>query len=181
MNKLYIDGSEWTERYAKQGSLVADAKASVEFNMHRYGTTYHQRAQKTNNKSYSSAALQIYAQYLAAFPKTKNAYEIRYYYADVLFDMQRFEAAADQYALVVDADKNGKFRKDAAMNAVVAMNKVDGNAEYAKLPPAGQVPKPVAMPRTKTKLVAALDRFVANAPDDKAGDPMRFTAAQTLF
>jgi TolA-binding protein len=181
MNKLFIKGSPWTVRYAKDDQLVADIKKLVEFSMHRYGTLYHQRAQKADSQKYLASASLIYAAYLEAFPNSKNAYEIRYYYADTLVAFKKNEAAADQYTLVVNADPKGKYLKESAINAVAALNRLDQSNTYSKLPPAGQVPKAIAIPRVKAKLIAAMDQFVKVLPHDKAGDPMRFTAAQIYF
>lgn len=182
MNRLYAKNSTWTTSNAKDAETVKSATETTERNTHRYGALFHSRGQKQKKDDYLKASAKIYQLYLASFPKNENVYEIRYYLADILYYFKQFEEASAEYTKVAnERPKDGKYLKDSALNAVVAINDLDGAQKYAKLPPAGKVEKPIELPRVKEKLVAVIDNFVRLLPKDPAGHPMRFTAAQTYF
>ncbi len=181
MKKMYLGSSSWTIAFSKDAALLAEARKVTEFNMHRYGTMFHNRGQKAKNNAMLAASSKIYSLYLATFADGKNAYEIRYYLAEILFDMGQFETASQQYLAVAKADPKGKYLKPAALQAVAAMNKVDLKAKYDKLPPAGQVASPIALPATKKKLIDTIDVYVSMLPREKGGYPMRYTVAQIYF
>lgn len=181
MQLQYTGQGAWKQANKNDPDAIEDAERTVEKNLHRYGALFHQRGQKTKKKTYLEAAATIYKLHLAAFPQNENAYEIRYYLADILFDFGQFEAASAHYTIVAKAKKDGKYLKTAALQAVVAMNNVVNATKYAKLPPPGQALKPIDIPDNKRKLVDVIDNFVTLLPNDKEGEPMRFTAAQIFF
>jgi len=182
MDELYVVNSPWIRKHKGKTDLLASAKSIVEFNLHRYGTLHHTRGQKSNSKKRLVAAAQIYGVYLTSFPKGKNSYDIKFYFADIMFEFKKYELAAQNYLAVAnEKPKKGKHLKEAAMNAVVALNKLDQQTKYAKLPQAGQVPEPLDIPENKKKLLNGLETYVKLLPKEKNGYPMRYTIAETHF
>lgn len=182
MNRLYVKGSPWTVINGRNPEVAAAAKQVVEFQLHRHGTLYHQIGQKTKNEKFLKSAAGIYEQYLDTFADHKNAYEVRYYYADILSVLKKHESAAKQFdAVAQQKPKKGKYLKEAAHSAVDSLFTADKGAKYSDLPAAGRVEKPIPLPRLKLALVKQIDSYVALLPKEKAGHPMRFTAAQTYF
>ena len=47
-----------------------------------------------------------------------------YWHAELLFDLGRYDQAADAYERVVEQDPEGKYVKNAAMNTIFAIEKV---------------------------------------------------------
>lgn len=181
MHKLYLGQVAWATANKGNPEAIENAKHLVELNTHRFGATFHQRGQKAKSESYMKQAAAVYALYLESFPETSNAYDIRYYLAEILFDFKQYETAAQHYLIVAKADPKGKYMKPAAVNAVAAMNQQVVNGKWATLPPPGQVTKPLEIPAAKRKLVDTIDTYVTLLPKDKEGEPMRFTAAQIFF
>ncbi len=183
MQTTYVDsGSPWVVANAQNKDLLAEATEKARKNIHRYATLYHQQGQKLKKKPILEASAELYRLYLASFPKTDEAYELRFYLADIYFYFEKFENAADEYFKVSqERSKDGKYLKESALNAVVSIKKIDETGQYSKLPPLGQVSQPIALPRVKLKLVTMIDNFVALLPADKEGHPMRYTAAMTYF
>jgi TolA-binding protein len=182
MQRLYVKGSNWTIKHGAKKDVIDAAYKLVEFNLHRYGTLFHNRGNKSKSNEMLAGAAAIYSLYLSSFPENGHAYEIRYYLADIQFEFAKYEASSDNYTLVAQArPKDGKYLSAAAMNAVLAMNKLDAQQKYAKLPPAGQVPKPLEIPSVKKKLIVTLDNYVGFLPKSADGYPMRFTAAEVYF
>jgi TolA-binding protein len=160
---------------------IAEANHIVELNMHRYGAMFHQRGQKAKSDGYMRHAAAVYTMYLESFASNPNAYDIRYYLAEILYDFKQFEKASDHYLIVAKQDPKGKYMKPAALNAVAAMNQLVTGTKWPQLPPAGQVPSPIEIPKVKSKFVTTIDEYVRLLPAEKDGEPMRFTAAQVFF
>jgi len=181
MHGLYLGTSAWITANSKDKAVIEEASRLTENTTHRYGALFHQRGQKSKSEAYLKSSAEIYKMYLSSFPKSTNAYEIRYYLAEILFDFKQFDHASDHYLLVAKSDPKGKYHKTAALNAVAAMNQVVFATKWPALPPAGQVASPIEIPAQKKKLVATIDEYIGLLPKEKEGDPMRFTAAQTFF
>lgn len=182
MSQLYVKGSPWTIKNAKNKEAITTGKEKTETYLHRYSTLYHQKGQKTNNKSYLTTAEKLYETYLATFPKEKNAYHIKFYLADIKYEFKKYDSAANYYTEVAkDKSEKQKYLKSAAYNAVLAMNKLDQQQKYSKLPKSGKVEKPIPLPKVKQKFVSVIDNYTAWLPKEKDGHPMRYTAAQIFY
>ncbi len=183
MKALYVDqNSAWVKANAQNKDLLAEASERVQKNIHRFGATYHQQGQKLKKKPYYEAAAELYRLYLATFPKADESYELRYYLADIYMYFEQYENAADEYYKVTqERPTNGKYLKESALEAVVAIRKIDETTTYQKLPPLGQVSQPIALPRIKQKLVTMIDNYAKLLPKEKDGHAMRYTAATTFF
>ncbi len=183
MRTLYVDpSSKWVAANAQNKVLLTESSEKTQKNIHRYAAMYHQQGQKLKKKHYFDAAAELYRLYLATFPKADEAYELRYYLADIYFYFEQYENAADEYYKVTQQrPKDGKYLKDAALAAVVAIRKIDEATTYQKLPPPGQVSQAIPLPRVKIKLVTMIDNYTKLLPTEKEGFPMRYTAATTYF
>ena len=181
MQTLYLGDTVWTKANHKDDKAIANADHVVEYNMHKWGATFHQRGQKANSDGYYKSAADVYKMYLESFAAMPAAYDIRYYLAEILYGFKQYEPAADHYMKVAKQDPKGKYLKPAALNAVAAMNQLVQSKKWGALPPLGQVPKPLDLPHEKQKFVEMIDQYVALLPKEKDGEPMRFTAAQVVF
>src|SRR4029079_15806599 len=84
MKALYVDaGSKWIAANATKKDILDEAVEKTRKNIHRYGTLYHQQDKKTKKQPMLATAAELYKLYLATFPKTEDAYELRYYLADI--------------------------------------------------------------------------------------------------
>lgn len=87
-------------------------------------TDYHQEAQKTKAVATYRLARDIYKEYLDNFPKSDSAYNLRFYYAEILYALLEWEPAAEQYSLTVKADPKGLYSKSAAYNELLSYEKL---------------------------------------------------------
>ena len=82
-----------------------------------------------------------YKRYLDYFPKGHKSYDMRYWYAEVLYKLKKYDLATDQYEQTVSADAKGKHLKDAAINTIFSIEKYIGKplgaAEPSVAPDAG--------------------------------------------
>src|SRR5437763_12612536 len=71
----------------------------------------------------------MYRQYLEAYPEAEAATRLRFYYAEILWSLEEWEAAAEQYGKVADADPKGEFARKAAYDAILALEKLDAQGK----------------------------------------------------
>jgi len=182
MNENFVNSSSWTSANSANAELIAESKELTRTSTYRFGASFHKMGVESKNKKLRAIAEKIYTLYLDQFPQTTEAYEVRYYAADLQFDAGMYELAGSNYLIVSKArPKDGKYTKDAALNAVVAADKLDETQKYPALPPRGKVTAPVAIPGGKMLLVNAIDNFLTLLPEDKQAAPLAGEAAEIYF
>lgn len=101
----------------------------------------HAEARKTNQEETFAAAKALYAHYLALFPKSEASYELRFFSAELHYELGEKPQAAALYEEVVRIDlaqlkakkPAGKRLTDAAWSAVLSRDEaVGGAAEVAQ-------------------------------------------------
>ncbi|MEQ9498319.1 MAG: tetratricopeptide repeat protein [Deltaproteobacteria bacterium] len=138
---LYRPGTPW---YRYQQDRGDDGKASLEYaydltesKLRDLVTEYHRDAQKRKDVPTYELARDIYAKYLDAFSNTDSAYELRFFYGEVLWALKEWKKAADIYTKVAttqpDKKAAGKYARTAAYNAILAYEKVIAEGKEGKL------------------------------------------------
>ncbi|MBZ4421459.1 tetratricopeptide repeat protein [Myxococcus sp. RHSTA-1-4] len=141
MVDLYSPGGEWWKANEGQAPVLRNAFNVTEEAMRVMVTEYHQEAQKTRQVETYRLARDIYKQYVDAFASSGNpdfvadsAFNLRFFYAEILWALEEWQAAAAEYDAVVafkipDRDSarevsNESYRKSAAYNAILAYDKL---------------------------------------------------------
>ncbi|KFE69937.1 tetratricopeptide repeat protein [Hyalangium minutum] len=141
MVDLYRPGGTWWEANTGNKSVLRNAFNVTEEAMRVMVTEYHQEAQKTREVATYQLARDIYKEYVDAFASSSDpdfvsdsAFNLRFFYAEILWALEEWEAAAAQYDAVVafkipDRDSarevsNETYRKSASFAAVLAYDKL---------------------------------------------------------
>lgn len=141
MVELYRPGSPWWEANAGNKPVLRNAFSVTEEAMRVMVTDYHQEAQKTRQVETYRLARDIYKEYVDTFASSDDpefvsdsAFNMRFFYAEILWALEEWEAAAAQYDAVVafkipDRDSarevaNEQYRKSAAFAAIMAYDKL---------------------------------------------------------
>jgi cellulose synthase operon protein C len=175
----------------KHEAVGEDLKAAddVSDNTLRYlATTWHNEAKKTLDTSTFEYAYELYGDYLDLFPDRKEAYEMRFFYAELLYRLERFEQAGEQYVRVFLHDKKGKWAEPSAEEAVRAYDEVvkdydranKGKTVVAAITP-GQPVKGQPIPEPKKKLLAASKNYVEAYPKGKIVVESQYKIARILW
>lgn len=93
-------------------------------------TTYHKQAQDSEKKNrmneanteYDSAA-RYYAKFLERYPEHPDSYKFNFFYAEILFDREKYLEASEQYEKTLTKDLKGEFTEDAALGVVFSMER----------------------------------------------------------
>lgn len=165
------------------------AADDVSDNTLRYlATTWHNEAKKTLDTPTFEYAYELYGDYLDLFPDRKEAYEMRFFYAELLYRLERFEQAGEQYVRVFLQDRKGKWAEPSAEEAVRAYDEVvkdfdranKGKTVAVTVTP-GQPPKGQPIPEVKKKLLAASKNYIETYPKGKIVIESKYKIARVLW
>lgn len=141
MVELYRPGATWWQANAGNKPVLRNAFNVTEEAMRVMVTEYHQEAQKTRQVETYRLARDIYKEYVDTFASSDDpefvsdsAFNLRFFYAEILWTLEEWQEAAAQYDAVVafkipDRDSakevsNESYRKAASFAAVLAYDKL---------------------------------------------------------
>ncbi len=139
--ELYRPGSVWWKANESKKEVLRNGFNVAEEAMRQTVTEYHQEAQKTKQVETYKLARDIYRQYVDAFAASEDeqfvsdqAFNLKFFYAEILWALEEWEPAAKQYDGVVafkipsrpEAKEAAteKFRQNSAFNAILAYDKL---------------------------------------------------------
>jgi tetratricopeptide (TPR) repeat protein len=116
-------GSSWATGNAKNEKLVGDVAKLQETTLRNYVLQQHQEAQTSRAEYSQNMANLSYVQYFKYFPDSPKIAEMRFFHAELLFDMQKYEEAAKIYSWVADKEAKGPYHEKAVVNTLLALEK----------------------------------------------------------
>ncbi|HXI54477.1 MAG TPA: tetratricopeptide repeat protein, partial [Polyangia bacterium] len=135
---------------------------------------WHKEAQKTKNQDTYALTKFVYKEFLDHFNDDKDAYDMSFYYGELLWTLEQWKDAAEQYTKVVKLNTKGKYVKDAAYAAVLAWKNalnVDDHEQREQVEKSRGNFKdknkfdPMPIPEYQKKMIAAFDTYIQYVPD----------------
>jgi tetratricopeptide (TPR) repeat protein len=170
----YGPQSEWAKANADRPNTVAHARQLAEESIRQLAKTLHADAQKNEKESHVidsnryARAAEAYEFYLSKFADAKDATELRYLRADILyFKLKRYEDAGNEYLAVGKSAPVGKLHKEALLQAMSAFEKLrqpiktGGGAQAA----GGGVKREIT--ESDRKFAEAADIYATLFPNDR--------------
>ncbi len=141
MADYYLTERPWWKANASNRAALRNGFQVAEEVMRKTVTEYHQEAQKTKLPATYQLARDIYRQYVEGFASSADeafisdqAFNLKFYYAEILWALDDWESAATQYLGVAQfkIPKNAeaqslaveKYRQTAAYNAILSYEKL---------------------------------------------------------
>lgn len=176
----------------KDKRALEEAKELSERTLSNLAVTWHNEAKKTRDDQTFGFANEVYSDYLTLFPENPKAYDLRFFWAELLNDnLAKYETAAAQYTLVTMADAKkleekkpaGKWLTNSAYNAVLAWDEVVKAAENSgKIKPTvTEEGKKSAIPPQKVALLEACERYLKYVPKGDKRVEIAFKAANIYY
>ncbi len=109
---------------------VAKDRKELEEILRGTAVTYHRQCLTTKSDEDCAIGYELYRDYVEHFSDNENAYQMTFYYGELLYKARKWEEAARAYEKVLALKPNGEFTKDAAHATVLAYKKLldyDGN------------------------------------------------------
>ncbi|MDX9731957.1 MAG: tetratricopeptide repeat protein [Bdellovibrionales bacterium] len=116
-------GSMWAKENAKNQKLVNDVAQLQETTLRNHVLQLHQTAQNSRARFSQESAHGAYVLYLKHFADSPQIAEMQFFFAELMFDMARYNDAARLYSMAADRDTKGEYKEKALLNAVLAYEK----------------------------------------------------------
>ena len=161
---------------------LKDEKTEVEGELRIIATTWHKEAQKTLDEFTLDQAHHLYREYLRLFPDGEHAYPITMNYAILLYQLKKYDLAAEQFERVIELNPEGKFTAEAAHSALTSYyNVMDVNQGDVK--PATEEDDVLAqeLPPLEAKMVRACERYIQMAGPEAEDIPEATYAAGKIY
>jgi TolA-binding protein len=123
----YDSGTAWFDKNKGDPGLNAAVRELTEKSLLRTASFHHAQAQqyKAEKKLEQAVAeyriaAKAYGDYVGRFPHSKQAHELKYQWADCLYNALEFQQAALVYAEVRDDPASTTYRTESALSAVIS-------------------------------------------------------------
>ena len=154
-------------------------------------TTYHAEAQTTLNEELYALAYELYTDYHSQFGASENAYTMSFFFAELLYRNEEWQAAAEAYdqALAL-SDGAGQYDQEATYAACLAYVKMadlqttqtvetgQASTDESALPP---VPEPREIPVAYFDMMTACDRYLERDPTSEIATEIDYVIAYTYY
>jgi TolA-binding protein len=207
----YGDKSAWAVANRENGEALDAARELIERTLLLTAHYYHEQAEEYAKAAANEAlppdqrdqkralALQAYKSaadgyqnYLKQFPRSKDAYDIQYLFAETLYNSLQFKRSSDAFAIVRDSNADNKYLVNAAYYVVLSLQREieleeqQGMLERREACTVDKCRdmkefKPQAIPDIRLKLVGAADLYLQKAPNAEDAALLSYTAGQTYF
>lgn len=151
----YRSDSSWAKSHGGDKEFIKSAFDLREQTLRNYILQQHQTAQNSRAQFSQKSALDGYALYFQEFTDSPQAADMRFFYAELLYDMKKYDDAAVNYTWVVENAPNSKFYKKSSENLLLAIERV--------LPRDEELQKRVGDSIEPIPLDARVERFIKSA------------------
>ncbi len=173
----------------KNAKFITDARADAERTLRILAVQYHNEWKKTRDEPVAGYAAGVYRDYLDVFPGEPSAYEMRFFYAELLYALAQFEQAGAEYEKVALVDmqalekkaKPGRFLNDALENAVFAFDLVVKKLDETQKVQPGDPKKRIPMAPARQRLVDSCERYLKALPKGEKYVEVAYKAARLYY
>jgi tetratricopeptide (TPR) repeat protein len=175
-------------RDEKGKKALADARTDAENTLRTLAVNYHNEYRKTRDEPVGRLAAEVYAAWLGVFPEAAQIYQMRFFHAELLFSLERYQEAGDEYARVARLDEQraaerpprpGKYFADALEGSVYAYDLVARKAEGQGRRTPGAGPQPIS--RERQQLLTACEAYLRWQPAGPKRVEIAYKAADVYY
>lgn len=176
----YGTSSSWYQANQTNKDLIDNSNKLREQTLRTYILQQHQTAQNSRAAFSQALAMEGYRVYLAEIKEGPNVADMHFYYAELLYDLKKFEDAGTQYLWVTQNAKDSKYYSRAFENVLIALEKDLPKDEEI----AAQVGKTVELqpvdPRA-VKFINAGTEYVQKIPNAEKAPEIKFRIGRLYY
>ncbi len=182
----------------KDQKPLDEARELSERTISRLAVDWHNEGRKTRDEATFEFANAVYADYLTLFPKSPKAYDLRFFWAELLNDnLNKYEKAAGEYTTVFGIDiekvkkggdkkedKPGKYFGNSAYNAILAWTEVvKADEASGKIKPEAitDSTKKLTIPASKQNLLDACNNYLKYIEKGEKKVEIAYKAARIYY
>lgn len=173
-------GSSWYQTNKNNKELIDNSYKLREHTLRIYTLQQHQAAQNSHAPFSQGLALEGYRLYLGEFTTSPMIADMHFYYAELLYDMNRFDEAGVQYRWVVENAPQSKFFGKAADAVILSLERdVPKDAEISKR--VGKSLEPVSFEAKVDRFVVASTWYVGKFPTSEKTPEVKFRVGRLYY
>lgn len=178
--KDYNQNSAWYAQNRNNKELVENSYKLRETTLRNYVLQQHQTAQNSRAPSVQANTNDAYTLYLKEFPDSAAVADMHFYYAELLYDMAKFDDASAQYKWVVDNAPQNKFYSKAAQNLILSVERsIPTDQEMQKR--IGQSLDPVPLEPRVEKFIKAGTWYIEKFPTSEKSIEIKFRIGRLFY
>ena len=177
----YAAGSPWYNANMKETEYLQKADQLREVTLRTYILQQHQTAQLTLVNAPRLAAKEGYEVYFAQnFKSMPNPDEMHFYFAELLYDLEDYPAAAAQYEYVTANFKNSKHFEESAKNLMITLERLlPKDEELQKL--AEKSLEPIPMSDSIKKFIYSATWYLQMYPKAEKAPEITFRVGRLYY
>jgi len=155
-----------------ESSRVEKDRKKIEELVRSQAVEHHILAKKSQRPEHYAIAYDLYREYVNTFKNDKNLYGMVFYFAELLYEIGKWEEAAKYYEKTLEIDPKGEFTEDAAHGTVLAYRKllnvakgrekkngISSSGELESQSKGKEIPKPRPLTQQQERFIVACDLY----------------------
>ena len=186
MMETYGRDSSWASANLGNPDKIQGAQDKISTNFLRIAAYYHDKGNRLSGGQASTAfetAYEGYDKFLEHFPESEHAYLAHYQFAELLYKIELFDEAWDEYMAVVDSDPQGEHSEFCAESAIFAaeeMVKREGGLQNSAAN-ASEVTEPQDLTEWEQRLVDSCQKFATLYEGNRNIQQILYKSAYLLY
>lgn len=176
----YRKNSNWYETNKGDTEFIANAYKLREQTLRNYILQQHQTAQNSRAKYSQQTALEGYKLYFEEFGDSPQVADMHFFYAELLYDMGRYDEATNHYTWVVEKAPTNKFASKAGQNIILAAEKALPKDEDLQKR-VGESIEPIALDPKVEKFIKAADWYMKKFPGSAKEAEIKFRVGRLYY
>jgi TolA-binding protein len=178
--KNFAPKTPWFEANKANKELIDNSYKLRETTLRNYILQQHQTAQNSHAAEPIKAAYEGYGFYFEEFGNSPVGADMHFYFAELLFDMKRYDDAAVHYKWLLDNAPTNKFADKAGANLILALEKgVPKDSELQKKIASSL--EPMAMEPKVDRFVRASQWYIAKFPKAEKAPEIKFRIGRLYY
>lgn len=178
--KGYGVRSQWHQANLENKELIDNSTKLRETTLRNYVLQQHQTAQNSRAEFSQRSALEGYQLYFDEFPAQPTIGDMRFYYGELLYDMNRYDEAYVQYKWVSDNAPTSQFFEKAGQNMLISAERtLPKDSELQKA--IGESLDPIAMDTRVDRFIIAARWYVQKFPTGERVAEIKFRMGRLYY
>lgn len=176
----YNKNSNWTANNQGDKAFLDNVYKLREQTLRNYVLQQHQTAQNSRAKFSQQSALDGYQLYFQEFSDSTSAPDMHFFYAELLYDMNKFEEATTNYAWVAEQAPNSKYATKSAQNLLLSIEKALPKDEDLQKRTGDSI-EPIALDPRVEKFIKSATWYTQRFPNSEKDAEIKFRMGRLYY
>ncbi len=176
----YNKNSTWTSYHQQDKAFLDNVYKLREQTLRNYVLQQHQTAQNSHAKFSQQSALDGYQLYFQEFSDSTTAADMHFFYAELLYDMNKYEEASANYTWVAERAPNSKYAAKSAQNLLLSIEKALPKDEDMQKR-AGDSVEPIPLDPRVEKFIKSATWYTQKFPTSEKDAEIKFRMGRLYY